>query len=464
MDRLNAGSLFGERYEIIRCIGVGGMGAVYEARHVGTRRRAALKVLLPGLLADGDARQRFAVEASITATIESEHLVEVFDAGIDRATGAPFIVMELLKGASLGHRLQHKQKFSATQVLEIVGQVARALEKTHAAGVVHRDLKPDNLFLVDRPDGAVFVKVLDFGIAKAIAAGASRNTTNIGTPIYMAPEQLEGTALDARADVFSLGHIAFELLTGEHYWEPELRAAPSAMALMRIIDRGYPEAASLRARRLGVTVAESFDAWFSKATARAVDERYRTPSELVEGFAEAIGLAQYAPTIVMQLPSELATALQAGPVPAATSVGFAAARGPTGWNMVSTRPSASRSRVVLAVALGCVLSGVGVLAAVWGLLLRTEHTTTSTDATVVAGSPAEPSAAGSVAPEGTASSGVSVAPASVTASSSASAPVETSSATAGTASAPPASTSAKKPSPKPPAHPKGCAKDPRRCR
>jgi serine/threonine protein kinase len=446
MERLSPGALFAERYEIIRCIGVGGMGAVYEVRHVGTRRRAALTVLLPGLLSDGDARQRFAVEACITASVDSEHLVEVFDAGVDRATGAPFIVMELLKGTSLGHRVQGGKRLPAPEVLEILTQVARALEKTHAAGVVHRDLKPDNLFLAERPDKSLFVKVLDFGIAKAIAAGASRNTTNFGTPIYMAPEQLDGSALDGRADVFSLGHIAFELLTGEHYWEPELRAAPSSMAMLRIIDRGHPERASIRAGRLGVDVGVSFDAWFDKATARSASARHQTPTELVEGFADALGLLQYAPTLVMQLPSDLATALQAAPEPVVS--GHAPApRGPTAWNLVSTRPAQGRSRVLLGVAAATVLiSGAGLAA--WSLAHQHAGTVASAGPLQPPSSLPGASPTGEPMPAPSATERADAIPSS-------SAPPETSAS---------ASASSPKVGPKPVPRTKGCAKDPRRCR
>src|SRR5687768_10915685 len=136
-EGLRAGELFAGRYEIIRCLGAGGMGAVFEVLHRGTQRRRALKVLHPGLVADDDARERFTVEASITAPIESEHLVDVFDAGVDEETNSPYIVMELLRGHSLAERLGTNEGFTVDEVLEVLCQVARALEKTHAAGIVH---------------------------------------------------------------------------------------------------------------------------------------------------------------------------------------------------------------------------------------------------------------------------------------------------------------------------------------
>jgi serine/threonine-protein kinase len=271
------------------------MGAVYEALHRETKRRRAIKLLLPVLVSDPDARARFAQEATITADIESEHLVETFDAGIDPVTGCPFIVMELLRGESLGERLAHGRRLTAPQAIEVLRQVARVLEKTHAAGVIHRDLKPDNLFLCTREDGSVRIKVLDFGIAKIVQhASKSRNTVNIGTPLYMAPEQLDGGKLDRRADVYSLGHVGYELLTGESYWEAELRRAPSTLVLLKWMEGPMPEAPSVRAARRGVVVGPEFDAWFLRATARHPEARFQRASDLVEAFAAAVGMGHVA--------------------------------------------------------------------------------------------------------------------------------------------------------------------------
>ncbi len=267
------------------------MGAVYEVLHKETKRKRALKLLLPVLVSDPDARERFAREATITADIDSENLVETFDAGIDPQSGSPFIVMELLRGESLGERLAQGRRLSAPQVVEILRQVARVLEKTHAAGIIHRDLKPDNLFVTLREDGTARVKVLDFGIAKiAEQASKSRNTINIGTPLYMAPEQLDGGKLGSTADVYSLGHVAYELLTGESYWESELRRAPSTLVLLKWMEGPMPEPASVRAARAGVVVGPAFDTWFARATARRPEIRYQRATDLVEGFVAALGL------------------------------------------------------------------------------------------------------------------------------------------------------------------------------
>jgi serine/threonine-protein kinase len=292
-EGLGEGCVFADRYRVLRRIGAGGMGAVYEVLQLETQRHRALKVLLPALVSDPDARQRFALEATITANLQSEQLVEVVDAGIDRSSGCPFIVMELLRGQSLGEFLAAGSRLTPAQALACLREVARGLEQTHAAGIVHRDIKPDNLFLCARDDGALRVKLLDFGIAKlaAFANNKSRNTVNIGTPLYMAPEQFGGGGLSAQTDLYSLGHVAFELLTGESYWEPEVRETPNTLALLKRMEGPLPEPASLRARRLGVNVGRAFDAWFERATARKPEARFAAASELCDRFAQAIGLA-----------------------------------------------------------------------------------------------------------------------------------------------------------------------------
>jgi serine/threonine-protein kinase len=165
MTTLQNGAIFAGRYRVIRCIAAGGMGAVYEVLHLETERRRALKVMLPHVLQSEDLRQRFKQEAKVAAHIDSEYIVEVFDAGLDEATGMPFLVMELLRGEELGKRLKRLGRFAPADVVSYLHQTALALDRTHRANIVHRDLKPENLFLTDREDGPPRVKVLDFGVA-----------------------------------------------------------------------------------------------------------------------------------------------------------------------------------------------------------------------------------------------------------------------------------------------------------
>ncbi len=212
------------------------MGAVYECIHLKTRKRRALKVMLPEIVASASMRERFELEARVTADIESEHIVETFDAGVDEETGAPFLVMELLRGEELGSLLKRRGALPSEEVIALLSQAALALDRTHAAGIVHRDLKPDNLFLTTRDDGAPRLKILDFGVAKVVADDALsiQQTAAIGTPLYMSPEQFQGDGkIGPRADIYALGHIAYALLTGRPYWYDEQRSEPRYLRLRR---------------------------------------------------------------------------------------------------------------------------------------------------------------------------------------------------------------------------------------
>ncbi len=227
------GGVFHGRYEVVRCLRAGGMGAVYEVVDRKTRRRRALKVMLPSAVTDADLRARFKLEATVTAEIESEHLVETVDADVDAETGAPFVVMELLKGEDLGQALARRAALPPDEAVALLRQAALALDRTHAASIVHRDLKPENLFVTAGDDGSPRLKILDFGIAKIAAElGAPLPTTRaMGTPLYMPPEQIRGDGgIGPRADLYALAHVAYALLTGEPYWKEESAASPPSTA------------------------------------------------------------------------------------------------------------------------------------------------------------------------------------------------------------------------------------------
>src|SRR5882724_5054320 len=166
---LQEGTVFAGRYRVLKCIAMGGMGAVYEVLHLETERRRALKVMLPHMLQSPELRDRFKREARVAAKVDSEFIVDVFDAGVDDATEMPFLVMELLKGEELGKLLKRQGRLAPSDVVTYLRQTAMALDKTHQASIVHRDLKPDNLFLTHQEDGAPRIKVLDFGVAKIVA-------------------------------------------------------------------------------------------------------------------------------------------------------------------------------------------------------------------------------------------------------------------------------------------------------
>jgi serine/threonine-protein kinase len=203
---LAVGSVFAGRYRIARRIAAGGMGAVYEVIHLETERRRALKVMHAHLFQSEELRERFKREAKVAAHVDSEFIVDVFDAGVDEATGMPFLVMELLRGEELGQRLKRVGRLPVDEALLYLHQTARALDKTHRASIVHRDLKPANVFLCERDEDTPRVKILDFGIAKVVAEGATTGagTQSLGTPLYMAPEQFNPSAkLTGAADIYA---------------------------------------------------------------------------------------------------------------------------------------------------------------------------------------------------------------------------------------------------------------------
>jgi eukaryotic-like serine/threonine-protein kinase len=211
------------RCRILRELGKGGMGVVYEAEHVGTGRRVAVKVINAEMAQQDEMVRRFQREARAAGSIETPHIVHVSDTGTDATSGVIFMVMELLRGEDLQQLLRRLGKLPPLLSLRLVGQACIGLDKAHEAGVIHRDLKPANLFLSRHDNGDVTVKVVDFGIAKIKAdrinaeeAGLTRTGGMLGSPLYMAPEQAKGRkTIDHRADIWSLGVVLYQALTGQ---------------------------------------------------------------------------------------------------------------------------------------------------------------------------------------------------------------------------------------------------------
>jgi serine/threonine protein kinase len=276
--------LLGGRYRPIRLLGRGGTSTVYEVEHAHTRERLALKLLAHHALSRGLVLERFRREASVSARINSEHVVRVTDADVaHEVAGAPYIVMELLVGEDLARACGDDPQ-PADRVIDWLRQVAKALDKAHGLGVIHRDLKPGNLFLARREDGTTTVKVLDFGLAKlALEGGASTASGEIvGTPLFMAPEQgqLQGGVVTRRSDLFALGLTAHRLLTGRHYWNSRL-----LVQLVREVCLEPMPAPSERGSKLG----PAFDAWFARACHREPAHRFENAGAQVEALAAALG-------------------------------------------------------------------------------------------------------------------------------------------------------------------------------
>lgn len=200
-----------EEFRLLEKIGEGGMGEVYKAEDIKLHRLVAVKVMLPKLAGDDDARARFLREAHAVAALQHNHVVAIYRVG--EAQGRPFFVMPLLRGESLERRLGGEARLPLTEVLRIAREAAEGLTAAHAAGIVHRDIKPGNLWL-EAPAGCV--KVLDFGLARPVNASnvLTQAGMQVGTPGYLSPEQLDGQPVDARSDLFSLGCVLYRLATG----------------------------------------------------------------------------------------------------------------------------------------------------------------------------------------------------------------------------------------------------------
>jgi tRNA A-37 threonylcarbamoyl transferase component Bud32 len=214
---LRIGELVGGKYRISRFLAEGGMGVVYEAQHEIVRRRFAVKFLRPDYARRREFLGRFQREAEAAGALESEHIASAVDFGV-AADGSPFIVMEYLVGEDLASLLAREGPLPLERAADLCVQACHGAEVAHAAGILHRDLKPKNLFIGRREDGSDLLKILDFGVAKLAPLRYDHATTDtgtvMGTPAYMSPEQARGEkALDARSDVYALGAILFEILS-----------------------------------------------------------------------------------------------------------------------------------------------------------------------------------------------------------------------------------------------------------
>jgi TPR repeat protein len=304
---LASGSVFARDYRVLRPLNEGGMGAVYVVEQLSTGSQRALKLMHPQFVQDPRSRQRFEQEARVGARIESEHVVQVLAAGVDDATGYPYIVMELLKGEDLAAALHRRGALTPPEVGHIFAQLCHALAAAHAAGVVHRDLKPENIFLAEsHREGATFVvKVLDFGIAKVVAEAKTSSTAAIGTPLWMAPEQ---TSLHSNVgpptDVWALGLIAFRMLTGRVYWAAANDEGASTAALMREILFEPVIPASERAAQYGVAASlpPGFDAWFGRCVHREMGARFANAAEARAALATVLGGFTPAPPGAQPMP------------------------------------------------------------------------------------------------------------------------------------------------------------------
>jgi eukaryotic-like serine/threonine-protein kinase len=216
------GTILEGKYRLDRVLGEGGMGVVFAGMHLRLKRPIAVKFLHAHVAVSAEARLRFVREAEAAALLKHPNVVDVLDVG-ETDDGSAFMVLEFLRGKSLADHLEQVQRMTEIEVASILAPVIRAVGYAHANGIVHRDLKPDNIFLSEGPDGTVIPKVLDFGIAKLLDAGASTATQTgsvMGSPLYMSMEQAHGSkSVGPPSDVWSLGVILFQCLTGRLPWD-----------------------------------------------------------------------------------------------------------------------------------------------------------------------------------------------------------------------------------------------------
>jgi eukaryotic-like serine/threonine-protein kinase len=273
-DFPRAGSVLEGKYRLVDRLAAGTMGSVWRAEHLALEVLVAIKFMQPNVEADADMPRRFLREARIGSALNSRHVAQVLDFGVQH--GRPYMVMELLQGESLARRLRRAGPLSPQQTADVLVPLAQALQRVHDLGVVHRDIKPDNVFIV-QVGGREHPKLLDFGVAKAqkqqFDVRVSRDTAEgerVGTPHYMSPEQARGaTSVDYRTDVWALGVMAFECLLGY----PPFVASGLGDLLLLICSQPLPVPSAFGPVPVG------FDAWFVRACARAPEARFSSVLE-----------------------------------------------------------------------------------------------------------------------------------------------------------------------------------------
>jgi serine/threonine protein kinase len=301
-EALAAGTKVGGRFEIVRLIGSGGMGAVYEALHTDLKKRVAIKTLYASVGRNAEARSRFLREGEVASRIRHPHVVDVTDVGTDGGTA--FLVMEYLEGEDLGALIDREAPLAVDRTVDLLLPALAAVAAGHTAGVIHRDLKPQNIFLSRGFRGEIVPKVLDFGVSKLVTGGTggvalTRTAAVFGTPTYMSPEQALGAKhVDARCDQYALALIFYEAVTGHRAHEGD-----NALAVLRSIGDGAFDPP----RKHRPELPEAFEKLLLKALSLSPGSRYPDLNAFGAAllpFATARGRTLWAETFALGTPSE----------------------------------------------------------------------------------------------------------------------------------------------------------------
>jgi serine/threonine-protein kinase len=364
------GDVLGDRYEIVRLIGKGGMGAVFEARHKVLGRAVAIKVLKPEIAHNEHFAQRFLVEAKAAAELHHRNIVELTDYGVD--AGRPYMVMELLQGESLAQLIQREGPLSMERVVGLFTPVLKALAFAHDRGVIHRDIKPENIFLVREDDGEITPKIVDFGIAKRQEESVQLTSANmaLGTPAYMAPEQIVSSHnVTGAADQYAVGVAMYEALTRKNPFEAESLNA-------FIVAKATQDPIPLLERR--PELDPHFAAVVMRTLARKPEERFPSVTALREALAPYAQHASLRPPSVAEAPTVAQRSLPSGPTPAQAAEGHRtasteAALGMPGKVSVPSVQGTTSPSPGAHTKLWLALAGVLAMGAVGGVMLATRR-------------------------------------------------------------------------------------------